>query len=92
MIIIGAMCFSNLVEMKSAPELILGFNCLQISKISISEILEKVKELGFSFWRKLSKFMSEGPISAASSGPIPVKKVLKPFTISRQSVIISPLC
>ena len=71
----------SLFDMKSAPELIFGLSCRQISKISISDILENLNETGLLSGRKLSKFTSEFSISDASLGPIPVKKVLNPFAI-----------
>ena len=79
----GAISFNSFVEIKSAPLLNFGFNCLQTYKISISEILENLKVLGLLSDKKLSNLISDGPISSASFGPIPAMKVLNPFAISR---------
>ena len=51
--------------------------------MSISEILENLKEFALLSDKKLSNVMSDGPTSSASFGPIPAKKLLKPLAISR---------
>ena len=79
----GAISFNNFVEIKSAPLLSLGFNCLHVYKISISEILENFKEFSFLSVRKVSKEISESPISSASFGPTPAKNVLNSFAMSK---------
>ena len=86
----GAISFKSFVDIKSAPELSLGFSCLQTLKISTSDILENWKEFGFLLFRKISKLVSETSISDANFGPIPAKNALNPFAISRVSFIISP--
>ena len=80
---IGAICWSNLFEIKSAPELNFGFNCLHIFRISISEILENSKFIGLHSDKNSSYVKSEASISVASLGPIWEKKLLKPFAISK---------
>ena len=77
------MCFNKLFDIKSIPELFLGFNFEQIYKISVSEILENSKLIGVLDGKYLSKFASDGGILEASFGPIWEKKLLKPFEISR---------
>ena len=69
--------------MKSTPELILGFSCLQIYKISTCEILLKLNVLEFAGGRKLSKVCTDGSISEASFGPTEQKKSLKPLEICK---------
>ena len=69
--------------MKSGPELTLGFNDLQIFKMSISDIFENSKLTGFGSNRMVSKLLSDSPISDASVGPIWEKKVLNPLSISK---------
>ena len=81
----GAISLRSFVDIKSAPELTFGLSWLQILRISTSEIFENWKEFGFLSVKKLSKFLSDAPISEASFGPIPAKKVLKPFAISSMS-------
>ena len=49
----------NFVEMKSAALLNFGFNCLQVYKMSISEILENLNEIGLLSDKKLSNVMSD---------------------------------
>ena len=77
--IIGEISFNNFVEIKSAPLLSFGFNLLQMCKISTSDILENLNEFEFFSHRNSSNFVSDGPISSASLGPIPAKKELNPF-------------
>ena len=81
----------SLFEIKSAPVLTLGLSCLQIFRMSISEILEFSNKTGLLSGRKVLKSIFEFPISDASFGPIPAKKLLNPFAISKYSEIISPL-
>ena len=80
--IIGAMCLSNLFDMKSVPELNLGLSCLQIFKMSVSDILKKSKFTGLLSDKKLSNGTFEDPISEAKFGPTSEKKELNPFAIS----------
>ena len=87
----GAISFNSLVEIKSAPLLSLGFNCLQMYRISISEILENLNVFSFLSERKVSNVTSEWPISSASLGPTPAKNVLNSFAISKLSEITWPL-
>ena len=42
--------------------------------------------------RKLSKFLLEGVMDSANSGPMPAKKELKPSAISSAPVIVFPFC
>ena len=77
MIIIGAICFSNLVDIKSAPVLDFGFNESQIFRISVSEIFEKLKSLSFLFGKNVLKQTFVVGMSAASCGPICEKKCIK---------------
>ena len=79
----GAMCFRSLFDIKSTPELSFGFNCLQIFKMSVSEIFEKLKLTGLHSDIKLSNGTSDCSISEASFGPTVEKKLLKPLAISR---------
>ena len=74
--IYGAISSKSFVEIKSAPLFSFGFNCRQIWKMSISEILENLNVLGLLSDMKFSNFISDGPISSASLGPIPAKNVL----------------
>ena len=87
----GAMCFRSLFDIKSTPELNFGFICLQIFKMSVTDIFEKLKLTGLLSDRKLSNWTSDSSMFEASFGPTVEKKLLNPLAISKYSVIILPL-
>ena len=74
---IGAISFKILFEIKSAPELAFGFSCLQLLRMSTYDISEENNKLGFSSGKKFLKSKSVSSTSEASLGPTPVKKSIK---------------
>ena len=86
--IIGAICFNNLLEIKSTPELNFGLSLSHVLKIYVSEILENSKFTGLLSDKKASKAILELPIFDAKLGPTPEKKLLNPFAISKYSLTI----
>ena len=54
------------MDIKSGPELVFGFNKSHILNISVSDILENSKSIGFLPDRKLLKLVSVEGISDAS--------------------------
>ena len=64
------MCLSNLLEMKSMPELNFALSWSKRINISVSEILENLKSFRLFSDRNVSKETFETPISDANFGPI----------------------
>ena len=86
--IIGAICFNNLLEMKSTPELNFGLSLSHTLRISVSDIFENTKFTGLLSDKKDSNATLELPIFDAKLGPTPEKKLLNPFAISKYFLTI----
>ena len=67
--IIGAICFSSLLEIKSTPELNFGLSLSHVFKISVSKILENSKFTVLLSDQKALKEVFAFPISEAKVGP-----------------------
>ena len=67
--IIGAICFSSFLEIKSTPELNFGLSLSHVFKISVSEILENSKFTGLLSGKKVSKEVFAFSILEAKVGP-----------------------
>ena len=84
----GTICFKSLLETKSTPELGLGLNLLITWSIVCSETEENFERESFCLRLVLNDLWG-GWVSAASWDPVPEKKSLKPFVISRGLLRIS---